>query len=101
MAQSWKLFSTAYRDLVATVADGSADDGGSVFDPRAYPDRPGPRSPLAGEQCPACEGTSAHDESGGRGRRDFLAIPAIPLAARRSPSESQAGKPERLSNASR
>jgi [ribosomal protein S18]-alanine N-acetyltransferase len=51
MPQSWWLFSTAYRHVVATGADGadSADDGGSVLDPRAYPDRPGPRSPLAGE----------------------------------------------------
>ena len=33
----------------ADAADGT-DDGGSVFDPRAYPDRPGPRSALAGER---------------------------------------------------
>jgi hypothetical protein len=43
------------RNVVAAAADGadSTDDRGSVLDPRAYPDRPGSRSPLAAD-------TSAH-----------------------------------------
>ena len=45
-------FATAYRDVVAKDADAAdgTDDGGSVFDPRAYPNRPGSRSALAGER---------------------------------------------------